>query len=56
MSTKEVKCHYCKNMIKKGVKNCPNCNTVNPSVRIKEVMLWTSGMVVTLYIIGFFIR
>ena len=43
-------------MIEKGVKNCPHCNTVNPSVRVKEVMLWTIGMVVVLYIASFFMR
>lgn len=56
MKSKEVKCHFCKSMIEKGVKNCPQCNTVNPSVRVKEVMLWTIGMVVVLYIASFFMR
>jgi len=56
MKSKEVKCHFCDAMIEKGVKNCPHCNTVNPSVRVKEVMLWTLGMVVVLYIASFFMR
>ncbi|MCF6244044.1 MAG: hypothetical protein L3J43_03295 [Sulfurovum sp.] len=56
MRNKEVKCHFCKNMIERGIKNCPHCNTVNPSVRVKEVMLWTFGMVVILYIASFFMR
>lgn len=56
MGSKEVKCHFCKNMIEKGVKNCPHCNTLNPSVRVKEVMLWTLSMLAILYIASFFIR
>jgi hypothetical protein len=43
-------------MIDKGIKNCPYCNTVNPSVRVKEVMLWTLGMIVVLYIGSYFMR
>ncbi len=56
MLSKDVQCHYCKQIIKKGVKNCPHCHTVNPSVRMKEVFMWTIGMVIVLYIITYFMR
>jgi len=49
-------CRYCKQPIKKGIKNCPYCNTVNPSSRVKEVMIWTVGMIVVLYIITYFMK
>jgi len=53
MFSKHTTCHYCKQPIEKGVKNCPHCNTVNPSVRVKEVLVWTVGMIVVLYLLTY---
>lgn len=56
MSEHKDRCRYCKQPIKKGVKNCPHCNTVNPSGNVKEVLFWTVGMIVVLYVITYFMK
>jgi len=53
MKDNKDKCRYCKLPIEKGLRNCPHCNTVNPSARVKEIFVWTLGMVVVLYIISY---
>ncbi len=47
-----MKCHYCKESIGRRVKQCPHCGKVNPTVNTQEIILWTIGMSLLLYLLG----
>jgi len=44
-------CNYCNQPIEKGIKSCPHCGTLNPSVRTKEVLYWVVGMIIGFYVV-----
>jgi RNA polymerase subunit RPABC4/transcription elongation factor Spt4 len=50
---KKVACRYCKQEVPKGIRRCPYCGTLNPTVTAKEAMKWTIGVIVFIYILGF---
>jgi len=46
-----MQCNYCGASIEKGIKSCPYCGTVNPSMDTKSALLWTVGVLVVLYLL-----
>ena len=42
-------CKRCKSKVKKGIRICPHCGVLNPTLTPMSVLFWT---VVTLLIIG----
>ncbi len=53
---KTLPCRYCKNEVEKGVKRCPHCGTLNPSMGVKQSLIWTVSAIVVLYAIGAAVR
>jgi|GEM_PF-2116316 len=49
----EVPCRYCKHDVPKGIRRCPYCGTLNPTVTPKDAFVWTVGVIVAIYLLGF---
>ncbi len=47
-----VPCRYCKNEVDRGMKRCPHCGTLNPSMGVKQSLIWTVSAIVVLYMIA----
>jgi len=52
----EVPCRYCKQPVDTGMKRCPYCGTLNPSMNVKRAMIWTVSTIAVLYLINFIIQ
>ncbi len=56
--SKTTSCRYCKLEVEKGERRCPHCGTLNPSMGVKQSLIWTVSAIVMLYlasyIIGYF--
>jgi RNA polymerase subunit RPABC4/transcription elongation factor Spt4 len=51
-----IPCRYCKYDIDKGMKRCPHCGTLNPSMGVKQSLIWTVSAIVILYLLSFLIH
>jgi len=51
MEMNNTTCNYCDHPIEKGTKRCSHCGTLNPSIRTKEALIWTVGMIVVFFIV-----
>jgi len=47
-------CNYCSHPIEKRVKSCPHCGTLNPSMRTKEALYWTVGLMIVFFVVTYF--
>ena len=50
---KTVPCRYCKQPVEKGSRRCPYCGTHNPSIDVKEAMVWTVSVIAVIYLLLF---
>ena len=55
MEKKKVPCRYCKLEVEKGARRCPYCGTLNPSMGVKQSLIWTVSAIVILYILSYII-
>ncbi len=53
MEKKKVPCRYCKLEVEKGARRCPHCGTLNPSMGVKQSLIWTVSAIVILYLIAY---
>ena len=53
---KKVPCRYCKLEVDRGIKRCPHCGTHNPSMGVKNALIWTVVAIGSLYLIGFILQ
>lgn len=53
---KKVPCRYCKLEVDREVKRCPNCGTHNPTMGVKNAMIWTIVAIGAFYLIGFILQ
>jgi len=56
MEKKMVPCRYCKHEVEKGIRRCPYCGTHNPSMNVKQALVWTVGFIVFLYLAAFILK
>jgi len=53
MEKKKVPCRYCKLEVEKGIRRCPHCGTLNPSMGVKQSLIWTVSAIVILYLVAY---
>ena len=46
-------CRNCKSEVTPKIKRCPYCGVLNPTVKIKEIVITTLIMIVLIYGYGF---
>jgi len=56
MEKKKVPCRYCKLEVEKGIRRCPHCGTLNPSMGVKQSLIWTVSAIVILYLVAFILE
>ncbi len=49
-------CRNCKYMVKKGVRRCEACGILNPTVKVKDIMITMISILVVMYIFTTFIK
>ncbi len=47
------KCRNCYYEVKKGIRRCPYCGIVNPTLELKEVFVMTLGVIAVLIIYSY---
>jgi RNA polymerase subunit RPABC4/transcription elongation factor Spt4 len=47
-------CRYCKREVDEGIKTCPYCGIVNPTLKLKEVFIWIVIITIIMLMFGFF--
>ena len=52
----KIPCRYCKLEVEKQEKRCPYCGTLNPSMGVKQSLIWTVLAIGALYLIAFIIK
>ncbi len=46
-------CRYCKQPVEKGTRRCPHCGTLNPSMGVKQSLIWTVSAITILYLAAY---
>ena len=49
-------CRYCKQAVEKGTRRCPHCGTLNPSMGVKQSLIWTVSAIVVLYLAAYVVN
>lgn len=49
-------CRYCKHEVEKGTRRCPHCGTLNPSMGVKQSLIWTVSAIVVLYLVAYLVK
>jgi len=53
MSKKILPCRYCHLEVEEGAKQCVHCGTHNPTIGVKNALLWTVGTIGMFYIVWY---
>ena len=56
MEKKKVPCRYCKHEVEKGIRRCPYCGTHNPSMNVRQALIWTVSAILFLYLLAFVLQ
>lgn len=49
-------CRNCTSKVQKGIKRCPYCGILNPTLEIKEIIIGIFGVLVVMGIYTFFFQ
>lgn len=49
-------CRHCKREIEPKKRQCPYCGTLNPTVKMKEIVVGIASVTVIMYLVSIFIN